>query len=99
MRRDEIIANLEQCRQQLADLGVRGLYVFGSVARDQAGAGSDIDLLVESADESFTIFDLALVRDMLVRRLKSPVDVHDYGGYQRLPAFRAGVGKDIVRVF
>lgn len=99
MRRHEAIASLNHCRQKLAALGVRGLYLFGSVARDQAEPGSDIDLLVEPADTSFTIFDLALVRDMLRQELKSPVDVHDYGGYQRLPSFRANVSRDIVRVF
>ncbi len=99
MRRDDAITALKQCRQKLAALGVRSLYLFGSVARDQASPGSDIDLLVEPSDQSFTIFDLALVRAMLLRELKSPVDVHDYGGYQRLPAFRANVGGDIVRVF
>lgn len=99
MRREEAIVSLRQCKQQLAALGVRGLYLFGSVARDQAAVGSDIDLLVEPVDGSFTIFDLGLVRDVLLRELKSPVDVHDYGGYERLPAFRANVGSDIVRVF
>ncbi len=99
MRRDEAIASLKQCKQQLAALGVRGLYLFGSVARDQATVGSDIDLLVEPADGYFTIFDLGLVREVLLRELKSPVDVHDYGGYVRLPSFRANVGSDIVRVF
>lgn len=31
----------------LADRGVRGVRVFGSVARDEDATGSDIDLLVE----------------------------------------------------
>jgi hypothetical protein len=99
MRRDDAIAGLQLCREKLAELGVRNLYLFGSVARDEADAGSDIDLLVEPADQTFTIFDLALVRDMLVRELKSPVDVHDYGGYRRLKAFREAVEKELVRVF
>ncbi len=80
-------------------MGVRGLYLYGSVARDSAEPDSDVDLLVEAADGSFTIFDLAHVRETLAAILKSPVDVHDYGGYIRLPRFRANVGSDIIRVF
>lgn len=80
-------------------MGVGGLYLYGSVARDEAGPGSDVDVLVEPANQAFTIFDLALVRDALLRALQSQVDVHDYGGYLRLPAFQANVGADIIRVF
>jgi len=48
MRRDEAKAilakHLDELRHQL---GVRRLALFGSVARDTAGPGSDIDFLVE----------------------------------------------------
>lgn len=48
MKRDEIIGFLSDRRQELAErFGVRSLVLFGSVARDEAGPESDVDLLVE----------------------------------------------------
>lgn len=47
MRRDEVLAVLTAHRAQFAEFGVRSLALFGSMARDEAGPASDIDLLVE----------------------------------------------------
>jgi predicted nucleotidyltransferase len=47
MNRDEVIGFLSSHRQELEDLGVFSLAVFGSMARDAAGPESDVDLLVE----------------------------------------------------
>ena len=47
MERDEILRRLASHRAELARLGVRSLALFGSVARDEAGSASDVDLLVE----------------------------------------------------
>jgi uncharacterized protein len=99
MRRDRALAELRSHRDRLRDLGVRGLYLYGSVARDEADEASDVDLLVEPADESFTVFDLVRVGDQCTQILGIQADIHDYGGYERLAGFRDRVGKDIVRVF
>jgi len=47
MIRDDIIRILTQHRAELEELGVKSLSLFGSAARDEATAGSDVDLLVE----------------------------------------------------
>jgi uncharacterized protein len=47
MRRDEALRLLAAHRDEIAGFGVSSLAVFGSVARDEAGADSDIDILVE----------------------------------------------------
>jgi hypothetical protein len=47
VNRDEALRRLHEHRAELEDLGVRSLELFGSVARGEATAGSDIDLLVE----------------------------------------------------
>jgi predicted nucleotidyltransferase len=47
MRRDEAPRLLAEHRDEIAGFGVSSLAVFGSVARDEAGADSDIDILVE----------------------------------------------------
>lgn len=53
MRRDEAISRLKAVEPDIRAFGVSTLYLFGSVARDEAGEGSDIDVFVEPADTSF----------------------------------------------
>ena len=67
MRRDEIMQKLRAERDHLrAKFGVESLALFGSVARDEAGPGSDVDLLVEFA-RPITLFDLVAVQQYLER--------------------------------
>jgi len=47
MTRGEAIQRLAAAHPELATLGVRSLDLFGSVARGDAGPGSDVDLLVD----------------------------------------------------
>ncbi len=47
LRRDEVLATIYQHREELQKMGVRSLELFGSVARDEAHLGSDVDILVD----------------------------------------------------
>lgn len=47
MRRDDVLALLEAHRDELQRFHIKSLALFGSVARDEAGPDSDIDVLVE----------------------------------------------------
>ena len=47
MKRDEALQILSEHREDLKEFGVKRLAVFGSVARDEAGPESDVDVLVE----------------------------------------------------
>ena len=47
MRRDVLLAFLREHQSLMDRYGVKSLAVFGSVARDEATADSDVDLLVE----------------------------------------------------
>jgi predicted nucleotidyltransferase len=72
VKRDEIVQKLRAERDQLrAKFGVKSLALFGSVARDEAGPGSDVDLLVEFA-RPITLFDLVAVQQYLERCLGVP---------------------------
>jgi predicted nucleotidyltransferase len=52
MTRDEVLAILRADESRLrSEFGVRSLSLFGSLARDQATTGSDVDLLVEYEPE------------------------------------------------
>lgn len=51
MERQEVLATLKaQLGTLRRDYGVEHLALFGSAARDKAGQGSDIDLLVDFGD-------------------------------------------------
>lgn len=47
MKRAEVLRLLAEHRDALGRMGVASLAVFGSVARDEAGPDSDVDLLVD----------------------------------------------------
>ena len=47
MKRDDLIDLLKSHRVDLDRLGVKDIAIFGSVARDDAGPTSDIDVLVD----------------------------------------------------
>ncbi len=99
MKRDEALRLLRARREQLHALGVGQLFLYGSVARNEAREDSDVDLLVEPSNPRFSIFDLVLVRNLCRTTLGATADVHDYAGWHRLPEFRRRVGDDLVRVF
>jgi len=61
-------------REELAELGMGGLSVFGSVARGEAGPDSDVDLLVE-LNRRMGLFEFAGLKLRLAELLGAPVDL------------------------
>jgi hypothetical protein len=47
MNRQQAFQTFSENRNQLKRFSVKDLYLFGSVARDEAIADSDVDILVE----------------------------------------------------
>jgi predicted nucleotidyltransferase len=99
MRRADVLQILRRHRAELRALGVARMFLFGSVARDEADGASDVDLLISPASETFSLFDLIRVQDETARLLGAPVEVHDHAGLARLPAFQRSVERDLVDVF
>ena len=99
MRRDEALRRLRARREALEGAGVSELFLYGSVARDEADRDSDVDLLVESASPRFTIFNLVEVKALCQDILGAPADVHHHGGLRRSAAFQSAVSPDLIRVF
>lgn len=54
---------------------VKALYVFGSVARNEAKKKSDIDIIVEFSSDSIGLFEFADLKIYLESILKSKVDL------------------------
>jgi predicted nucleotidyltransferase len=47
MSREDVLADLGRLKPMLAQRGVTRLRLFGSFARDEAGSGSDVDLVAD----------------------------------------------------
>jgi uncharacterized protein len=75
--RDEVLRVLRDHREDLIRLGAKSLALFGSTARDEAGAESDVDLLVQFTDEPGFDGYMSLkfyLEDLLGRRVDLVMD-------------------------
>ena len=75
--------------------GVRALSLFGSAARGEAGAGSDLDFLVE-LEEGRSLVDLVGVKQDLEVLFGRPVDAFTRATLK--PGVFSAVKADLVRV-
>ena len=96
MSRQEVLSTLRVQRAALHErFGVARLTLFGSVARDQAVPGSDVDLLVEF-DKPVGLFSFLELQNHLEALLGCAVDL---GTAQSLkPRLRARVMAEAVHV-
>jgi len=72
--REQILRTLAAHREELKGLGVKSLALFGSAVRDEAGPGSDVDLLVEFS-QPVGIFEFLDLQEYLERILGRRVDL------------------------
>ena len=95
MRRQEALAVLAAHRGELERLGVRSLAVFGSVARDEARPGSDVDILVELR-RPMGLFGFLAIQEHLEQLLGCKVDLGTPDSLR--PTIRERVLSEAVRV-
>lgn len=74
MSRDEVLDALRDQREVLRSMGVERVALFGSVARGEEGANSDVDLLVDLGPD-VGYFDLIAIREHLETVLGRRVDL------------------------
>jgi hypothetical protein len=72
--RAEIEGRIVEVRGELERLGVRALHLFGSAARDELRADSDVDVLVE-LDRPATLEGFMALKELLEDRLGRRVDL------------------------
>jgi predicted nucleotidyltransferase len=98
MTLDDVRRLIEPEKEALRAKGVAALYVFESVARGEAGAGSDVDFFIDlEPDARFSIIDLVGVKDDLSERLGVAADLHTRSGLHW--RIRDKVLSQAVRVF
>jgi predicted nucleotidyltransferase len=74
MTQEQVRGRLSAARLELGELGVRSLELFGSVARGEARADSDVDLLVEF-ERPIGLFHFFRVQHRLEEILGARVDL------------------------
>jgi uncharacterized protein len=78
MERDRVVAKLREHEPELKSAGIVRLSVFGSVARGEASAQSDVDLMGDfDRAKELTLFDMAGLELMLAEILGTRVDLAD----------------------
>jgi hypothetical protein len=96
LRKADVLRVLRENEAMLRrEHGVKSLALFGSVARDQARADSDVDLLVEF-DRPTGYFGLVRLQLRLEELLGRAVDLGTPGALR--PAMRRRIDKEAVRV-
>ena len=94
----EVVAKLREHAPELRTRGIRHLYVFGSVARGDARADSDVDLAIDVDPTSdFSLVTLGSVAADVEEWLDRGVDLGERSTLR--PSLRADFGRDSVRVF
>lgn len=98
MKREEALDTLKAEEQRLRSAGAAALYLFGSVARDEAEPDSDVDILLELPDDTrFSLLDLSAFQDLLVALLQQSVDVVVGDGLRA--SFRSRIAPDLIKIF
>lgn len=98
MKQDEVIAKLRACEPELRAVGVVRLSLFGSMARNEARADSDIDLLAAFDDaQSLSLLDMIRIENRLADLLGQPVDLIEESTLK--PRARQNASREAVRAF
>ena len=97
MKRAAALSVLRAHEAELKRLGVEHLYLFGSTARDDAGAESDVDLFFDRAEGSLGLFALISVKEAASRILGRRADIMTRRGLH--PVLRPEIEASARRVF
>jgi uncharacterized protein with HEPN domain/predicted nucleotidyltransferase len=91
--REQVLAILAAHQEELRELGVKSLTLFGSVARDEARPDSDVDLLVEF-DKPVGLFAFTKLQRRLEQFLGRAVDLGTLDSIR--PELHESVSKETV---
>jgi uncharacterized protein len=98
MNKREAIARLKRHAEAIKALGATSLYLFGSVAREEATTGSDLDLFIDyDPNGRFSLLELVGIKLLLEEKLGVEVDVTTRDSLH--PMLRADIEQSAVRVF
>jgi predicted nucleotidyltransferase len=98
MNSSEAVTKLKGCTDAIKARGATSLYLFGSAARDEASAASDLDLFIDYAPlKKCSLVDLVGIKLFLEDALGVEVDVTTRDSLH--PMLRKDIEQSAVRVF
>lgn len=98
MKKETVIQALRENKEVLSQFNVRSLSVFGSVARDESGPESDVDILVEFEPGARAgLFTLARLQRLLQKMLGAEVDLVTPGAIH--PEMKDGILEEAINAF
>ena len=98
MNRNAIVAAIRSEEVALKRVGVKSLALVGSTARDTRNEASDVDVLIDVANEAdFSLMDRISVIHLLGDALRLPVDVSRRDTLN--PLVRERMVKDAIKIF
>lgn len=98
MRCEVAVACLLQLEGHLRGRGLQHVYLFGSVARDMAGEGSDLDIAFDiRCGATFDAFDMGGILMDLKEALGVNIDLVERRSMS--VSFEREIGEELIRVF
>ena len=98
MNRSQAVAKLRTYADAVKARGATSLYLFGSIARDDADADSDLDLFIDyDPHKKFSLVDLVGIKLLLEDSLGMPIDLTTRDSLH--PMLRQDIENSAVRVF
>jgi len=95
--REQVIARLRAHEAELHGFGVAHLYLFGSVARQEARTDSDVDLFFDTDNPRFSLIELVDVQERVHDILGTESDVMARASLH--PMLRPAIEAEALRVF
>ncbi len=98
MDKQTVISTLLAHQTELQELGIDHLTLFGSVARDEAGANSDVDLLATfNKAKALSLLKVVGIQRKIAEILGCPVDLGSATAVK--PRLKPHIEPDLIDVF
>ncbi len=75
MRKADVIKLIRENREKLKEFGVKRIGLFGSVVRDQASEGSDVDIVVDFERGKATFRNVGRLIEFLENLFNTEIDL------------------------
>jgi predicted nucleotidyltransferase len=94
---DQVLSTLRRHSADLKALGASRLFLFGSVARNDARPDSDVDLFFDFDDPQFSLIELVALSDRITELLHARADVMSRGSIH--PRLLSAIESPALQVF